>query len=267
MKVTVFGNGFIGHNTVIAFKERYGSKITLVTDHPTFDLDVNTIPYKEALTLNGDAAIWVTGPSVGPRDLKEIGCYISKFESFINTLKQFKVVIYVSGVLGEGENVKLWSPYSIMHYTCEKLIELNLKNACILRVNPTYGPFQREGKLIVNAIRAKLKRESIKVGNTCVRRDFVYVKDLTQDILAYALRYVSCGDETVKVRTFNICSGELVTLETICEILGVKWVQGEQSKEPDTGFSRKLDRLIPGCLSYTSIARGLKETLEWYKLT
>lgn len=264
MKVTIFGNGFIGHNAAITFKSR-GAKITVVTDHPSYDLDVDMISYDStrAQNLNGDVAIWATGPSTGPRECLEVGSYIAKFEKFLKLLNYFKLSIYISGVMGESSRVNLWSPYSVMHYTCENLLKLTLKNACILRVNPVYGPYQREGKLVVNAIRAKLNSEKLKVSDAFVRRDFVYVKDLTQDILDYTQRFVSCGEESVGVRTFNICSGELITVETVCEILGVQWVPTYRVEEPDTGFSCKTDR-SPG-LTYTSIAVGLRETLQWYK--
>ena len=148
-------------------------------------------------------------------------------------------------------------------------------DAIVLVPGNLYGPFDNFDlnnshvipALIRKFLEAKTARqpEVVAWGSGRPTRDFVYVKDACEVILAAAEKY-SRSD------LINISSGHAVTIreltETIAELTGYQGKVVWDTSKPDgqlyKGFDVTRLKEVLGCECGTSLREGLQKTIEWF---
>jgi GDP-L-fucose synthase len=148
-------------------------------------------------------------------------------------------------------------------------------DAIVLVPGNLYGPFDNFDlnnshvipALIRKFLEAKAARQPKVVawGSGRPTRDFVYVKDACEVILAAAEKY-SRSD------LINISSGHAVTIreltETIAELTGYQGKVVWDTSKPDgqlyKGFDVTRLKEVLGCECRTSLREGLQKTIEWF---
>lgn len=142
--------------------------------------------------------------------------------------------------------------------------------ASTVRPFNNYGPRQNDGALAaivpltIKRIRAG-EKPTIQ-GDGLQTRDFVYVGDSVQAILALGLADAAVG------QTINVGSGRETTIkaivETLCELLGwnggIDWrpARAADVRRHCAGVERA--RALIGEPAPTGLAEGLAKTVEWY---
>ena len=148
-------------------------------------------------------------------------------------------------------------------------------DAIVLVPGNLYGPFDNFDlnnshvipALIRKFLEAKAARqpEVVAWGSGRPTRDFVYVKDACEVILAAAEKY--SGSDLI-----NISSGHAVTIreltETIAELTGYQGKVTWDTSKPDgqlyKGFDVTRLKEVLGCECRTSLREGLQKTIEWF---
>jgi len=148
-------------------------------------------------------------------------------------------------------------------------------NAIVLVPGNLYGPFDNFDlnnshvipALIRKFIEAKAanKPEVAAWGSGRPTRDFVYVNDAVEVILAAAERYNQSD-------IINISSGRAVTIkeltETVAELAGYRGKVVWDTSKPDgqlyKGFDVTRMKELLGCKCRTSLRDGLRKTIEWF---
>lgn len=180
------------------------------------------------------------------------------------------------------ENMPLWrrrlsensptepnTPYGISKLAAEKYIRLFFPNHVICRYGNVYGPRQQpigQNQVIARAMRHFMFGDDFQVfGDGDQKRDLVFVQDVANANLLAATSEVA--------GTFNIASGEsysvnrvLYELEKIFDVVGYEW---EHAGENDPRRKVEMDVLSAwrylGWNATTSLASGLKSTVDWWK--
>jgi UDP-glucose 4-epimerase len=199
------------------------------------------------------------------------------------------IVVY-TGTRGQyGESVSLpvneeapTNPkgiYEISNLTAEKIIkvynDVHKVRSVLLRLSNIYGPrsqmlHSRFG--VCNwFVRLAMDEQPIQVfGDGSILRDFVYVDDCVEAILASAITPEAYGE------IFNVGSDIAVSfLELVKTIIDVakqgSWQYAEfsperKAQEPGDFYSdiNKIDRVV-GWRPKTDLASGLAQTLEYYR--
>lgn len=168
-------------------------------------------------------------------------------------------------------------PYSAAKLAAENLVHSwGMKDEgfayTVVRPFNNYGPGQSYKFLIPVLIRRALRGEMFIYGNSW--RDFLYVKDTARAVMA-----ILDNPKRTYQETFNVCSGEMVTVSGIAAAIQ-KIVSGEggiqniankgRGSERDTDIPRlwgdnsKLSSMLGWSPCY-SLATGLRETVEWVK--
>jgi len=138
----------------------------------------------------------------------------------------------------------------------------------ILRPFMTYGPGQEEQKIIPQVIQSLLRGEKPRLSSGQWEADWIYVQDVIDGLLAAAWK------PGVEGCSLDLGSGTLVSMQDIVrkivELSGL-------SIEPDYGalsdrpleWARVADIAQTysklGWQPYTSLADGLKLTIQWYR--
>lgn len=137
-----------------------------------------------------------------------------------------------------------------------------------LRFFSIYGPYEAQTRLIPAVILALLKGEQPQLSNGDAVRDFVFVTDAVDALLAAVLK-------SHPGEIFNIGTGVQTTLkdtvEYIAEIIGVptplSWGSMEQQSFDTATWRANMahTEAILGWKAETNLHDGLRETIEWFK--
>lgn len=137
----------------------------------------------------------------------------------------------------------------------------------ILRLFNVYGPGQTAATAVSTLVRQAVGGETLRLRDPTVERDFVYVDDVVEALVAAALSERACGE------AFVIASGSAVALGEIARIVGE--LTGRSGLPPGTeaaaatpdrmfGNAAKARALL-GWMPRTSLRRGLAATIEWWR--
>jgi UDP-glucuronate 4-epimerase len=211
----------------------------------------------------------------------------SNMKGFLNLLeiaRQFQVAnfVYASSSSVYGNNKKL--PFSVddfvdtpislyaaskranelMAYTYSHLFNIPLTG---LRFFTVYGPWGRPDMALFLFTRAILAGKPIDIYNFGnMRRDFTYISDIVEGT-------VSALDNPFRYELFNLGNSktvELMELITIIEEeLGIKaeknFLPLQPGDVPETFADIEKTRTILGFNPKTSISKGVREFLRWYR--
>lgn len=138
----------------------------------------------------------------------------------------------------------------------------------ILRPFMTYGPGQKDFKLIPYVIRGLLSGEVPRVGSGSRPVDWVYLDDMIDAFVRAGLVDSAIGE------TLELGSGELTTVREVVEMLyAIVGAEGEPAfgSAPDRALEvvRAADTseaaATLGWRAATSLEDGLRKTVEWYR--
>lgn len=142
----------------------------------------------------------------------------------------------------------------------------------ILRIFTVYGPDMPTNTAIYHYIEKSLKGEELKLhfDNTAQTRDFIYIDDVVESILATL-------NKRIKYQTINIATGKSHTFKEIydkvSQILGqepLKVMHTNKERlqqlvvdyvEADTSRAKKILKYEPK----TTLDEGLEKTVKWYQ--
>jgi nucleoside-diphosphate-sugar epimerase len=170
----------------------------------------------------------------------------------------------------EDEIVEPNSHYAITkaaatHY-CQFMARKTGVNAMSVRLYSIYGPFEEPSRLIPTLIAYGLHRKLPPLVSPATARDFVYVDDAVDALIAVA-QAVRPG------AVYNLCSGVQTSLATVVEtarkLMGIAvepvwssmqqrswdtdvWVGSPEAMAKDIGWRSKID-----------FASGLQRTIDW----
>lgn len=141
----------------------------------------------------------------------------------------------------------------------------------IVRPFNTYGPRQSDRAIIPTIIAQALTREEILLGNLTPTRDFTFVTDTVEGLLAVGACSAATGEEV------NLGSGQEVSVgELAGEIIAavgraVAVRQDPARMRPESSEVTRLladnskARHLAGWSPRVSLAEGLRRTVEWVK--
>lgn len=135
-----------------------------------------------------------------------------------------------------------------------------------LRFFTPFGPWEQPRRLIPSTILAALAGEPVRIGSGTPQRDFLYVEDAVDALIAAATKPVAPG------ATFNICSGTGTSVrdavETILELMQSRVpIEASESQRPDeitkmSGDWRAAARDLDWRPKHDFHA-GLEKTIAW----
>lgn len=138
--------------------------------------------------------------------------------------------------------------YGLAKYTMNRLIALSEKQ-CNLRLFGCYGPTDHASKFITHVIRCCLRGEPITIRQNCWF-DYLQVMDVAS-LMALFL------DHAPRYRSYNVCSGERVTLLEIAETTRRLMGSKQEITVLNDGWNRE----------YTASNARLREEFPEWKLT
>ena len=171
------------------------------------------------------------------------------------------------------------SPYSASKIGADQ-IAISFYNSfstpvALIRPFNTYGPRQSARAVIPTIITQILKgKKEIKLGSLSPTRDFNYIHDTVRGFVSVAESDKSVGEVINIGSNFEISIGDTVAL--IAEIMGtdIKILSDEQRLRPekseverlwaDNSKARELTGWTPEYGNKEGLARGLKETIDWF---
>lgn len=153
---------------------------------------------------------------------------------------------------------KCLSERTIQHYAQDGLLR-----AIILRLANVYGPGCRPyyNSAIATFAERAVHREPLEVSNPLSARDFIYIEDVVQ-AFAKAVEHQPQG-----VDIFNVCSGQLSTLEEIVAVVNrhiqVEAKCGPVRTEPVICGDPTVSERILGFVARVNLWEGIQRTLAW----
>lgn len=175
--------------------------------------------------------------------------------------------------LKENQREFSLSPYSFSKLSSTMFCQMAAKifdlPLAIVRLFPTYGPFQESSMFIPSAIGALLRTKEFNMSPGEQKREFNYVDDVVE---AY-LKVACCREARGEV--FNVGNGIPYRIRDVVEIIR-KLVGGDTTVNLGAipyrkgegmecfGNSEKL-RQLTGWAPKVSLEEGLQFTVEWYK--
>ena len=177
--------------------------------------------------------------------------------------------------IDENHPLQGQSPYSASKIGADMIAEsfycaFNLPVATARPFN-TYGPRQSARAVIPTIVSQIISNSSIRLGSLNPTRDFVYVKDTVEGLIAVAQSDKSVG-EVINIGTgVETSIGDL--FEKIKTVLGkdVKVTFDEERVRPEKSevlrlcaSTEKAAKLLNFQTKYT-LEEGLKETIDWIK--
>jgi dTDP-glucose 4,6-dehydratase len=147
----------------------------------------------------------------------------------------------------------------------------------IVRPFNTYGPRQSNRAIIPTIItQALTNNKSIKLGALYPTRDFSYIKDTVRGFILAAKSKKSIG-ETINIGSgYEISIGDLYDI--ICKLTNVELKVKKDSTrirpkkgevfrlKADNKKAKKLLGWTPQYANRQGLIRGLKETIDWFKI-
>jgi len=165
--------------------------------------------------------------------------------------------------------------------TLRGMLKLSQRNLCLYlskndnipiklaRIFRAYGPWETPSKLIVKALDSERLKTPILLGNDEYKRDYIFIKDLIDGILALTKSNMPSGTEMNFGSNFQYNPSEIVT--KIEQILGNE-IPKSLNTYPKNLYDKgdfiadcSLAKKKLGWLPTTEIEKGLKATISWYK--
>ncbi|MCR5214376.1 MAG: NAD(P)-dependent oxidoreductase [Eubacterium sp.] len=157
-----------------------------------------------------------------------------------------------------------YDTYGLIKYNIHKLLEQSPK-MYNLRLFAVYGPTDHESKFITHVIRSILENKDITIRQDC-RFDYMHVSDLV-DILDYFIY------NKPKYQTYNVCSGKVLYLSEIAEIIKREMnstnsiiILNEGYNKAYTANNERLIKEIKN-LEFTDIIDGICQQIEYERKT
>jgi len=165
------------------------------------------------------------------------------------------------------------SPYGISKHTAEHYIQIYSQldglESLIFCFGNVYGPRDnsKTGRVISSFIEKMINRESPTIfGDGNQTRDFIYVKDLAEFI-------INSFEKKSEHRLFHLANGVQVSINEIFyklkKILNfsekVNYTQAVKGEVRDMVLDTSLAQKELGWKSKTSLEKGLKETVKYFK--
>jgi len=177
--------------------------------------------------------------------------------------------------IDESHPLQAQSPYSASKIGADKLAESFHRSfdLPVTTVRPfnTYGPRQSARALIPTVMVQMLTMPVIKLGSLTPTRDFTYVSDTVQGMLAAAEAPAAVGKEINLGTGREISVGDLVRLiSLICD----KPVETQQQLERVRPEKSEVNRLLSdntlarkllGWQPEVDLEQGLRKTLDWFR--
>lgn len=192
-KILITGaNGFIGKNFIEHYKDRY--EIIQVTRDTKFDiLNVDTLLDIDEVdtVLHFAAKTFVPDSFVYPYDFYNFNVNSTLNIAEFCRLKKVKKIIYLNSYtygnpeylpIDENHTLSFHSPYNKSKYIAEQLLFQYLENitdVISLRLFNIYGKYQNDNFLLPTIIN-QIETGHIKIKDLKPKRDYLYVKDLTE---------------------------------------------------------------------------------------
>jgi UDP-glucose 4-epimerase len=165
------------------------------------------------------------------------------------------------------------SPYSFSKLSATAFCQMAAKTfdlpITVLRLFPTYGPYQEGSMLIPAAIREFLAGREFRMTHGEQRRDFIYVDDVVEAFL----RIAAC--EKARGEVFNVGSGvprkvrdviDIITKQIGKECAVLRGAIPCRKGEGDECYSNNQKLLdVIGWAPKVPLEEGLPLTVAWYK--
>lgn len=183
--------------------------------------------------------------------------------------------------ISENDQIFAKSPYSATKIAADQIAHSYYSSfdlpVSIVRPFNTYGPRQSNRAIIPTIITQVLtNNKSIKLGALYPTRDFSYIKDTVRGFILAAKSKKSIG-ETINIGSgYEISIGDLYDI--VCKITNIELkVKKDASRvRPEKGEvfrlkadNRKAKKLIGWTPQYANrkgLIKGLKETIDWFKI-
>lgn len=228
MRIAVAGSdGFVGRQ-VCKQLESKGHEVVRIDITRGFDLcDNNIIDKIEPIDCFIHLAnlVYVPGSYTDPEKYYRVN-YLTTLNALEICRKYNARLVYASSYIygppqylpvDEQHPVCPFNPYAQTKVICEKLCEGYHRDfkvkVSILRPFNIYGVGQK-GKLLLPEIIGQLKegKETIELKASAPRRDYINVIDV-------AGAFVACTEDTNDFNTYNVCSGESVSVRELTEVI------------------------------------------------
>lgn len=173
----------------------------------------------------------------------------------------------------EADRENPQNPYALTKLMGSRLVEYAAKTgkipAAVVRLALTYGPAQRRGMFVPDLIRSCIDGKEFSMTAGEQTRDFLYVDDAVEGILAVA------AAQNVEGEIFNIGSGQPTKIRDAAEMIRRETgnactinfgaIPYREDENMDYWLDKKkaADRL--GWMPKISLVEGLRSTITWYK--
>ena len=178
--------------------------------------------------------------------------------------------------IDEAHPVHAQSPYAASKVAADKLAETFHYSfgvpVVIARPFNNYGPRQSLRAVIPTIVAQALAGGTIRLGSTGPRRDFVYVADTVDALVALA------HADNVAGETFNISTGADISVEEVVHLTGelldrpLHVIRDDERVRPARsevlrllGSSRKIEEAV-GWQPRTAFRDGLQDVIDWVEM-
>lgn len=277
----VGANGFIGSHLRELAREREISHCDFTRQHPATNAGV-----AHPDLLSAPVVVWAASmitPATAEESPEAVSAERSAFSELVTSLanspRDHHLVVMSSGGTVYGGNdapyVETDVPQPVNRYGAAKLALENIAHGSgvpttVLRVANAYGPGQQAARgqgVIGYWLRALRDKKPISIfGNGSTVRDYVYVKDIAEAVLAAASL-----TSPEPFRIINIGSGEPTTLTQLARLcLDVAGADSAIKYQENRGFDTPANWLdVRTALDYlnweptVTLRDGLRLTWEW----
>ncbi len=173
----------------------------------------------------------------------------------------------------EGQLPNPPSPYAVSKLAAEHFCRLAWRvdgvPAVVARMTATYGPGQASHRLITSLIRAALTQQPLEVSHAGQQRDWLYVDDAVDGLLAVARCPLAVGEVVNLGSTILMSTRELgARIERLLDTaIPVTWHEAPQRAGEAEVWSTDASRARDWC-GWTprySLDEGLRETIAWHQ--
>jgi len=286
-KILIIGGlGFIGKNLYLDLKAKGYKTGDIISTHEIQDTDIFA-PIDVIFSLAGISGA-ATSFSKPYQDIDvNLKGHLNILEACCLSKNRIKIIFPSSRLvygkpqylpIDEKHPTKPESLYAIHKYTVEQYYllyaQLHNINAIILRISNPYGPYQdskmQNHGILNNFIKKAVNQEQIVIyGDGQQRRDFFYIKDLTELMMTIAETY-SQNDIFNVGNTSNIAL--IHTIQILKEFIPninykhIEWPNIDKQIETGDYISNiSKAKTILGWEPRTDIRTGIKETIDYYK--
>jgi nucleoside-diphosphate-sugar epimerase len=257
------GEGFIGRNLAGLLSKDYacfsiGIKKTVFAKRK--DKFIESNPYKKKIKNTYDVVIHLIDNKVG---LKHFIKEEKKLIKNIGLNKKNHLIIFSSAIIYANPS----SEYGQRKLNLEKIYidycRKNKINLTIFRLFNIYGPYHLpnvQGSLVANIFCNYLDKKSTIINDINAKRDFIFSKDVAK-LVEYSI------DNNFYGKT-DLATGKMISIKELIKkiekIIKNKLIIEDKRNKENIFCSLAKNKLIKK-IKLTSIEKGLRETMEFYK--